>query len=154
MGPNSSPHWRALSRKNYICLVFFSFPNSRRFSQSRCRCLRRYTFRSAHRFSRWQIPGLSIIYSPPFVALAVISERGGPVQKQFKVPGFVGALRWSPKGTALQYLFTRNDATNLWEQPLQGGEPKQITRFNTGRIFDFTWTRPKTPVARARSVDP
>jgi hypothetical protein len=71
----------------------------------------------------------------------VISKRGGPAQKQFKVPGFVGALRWSPGGTALQYLFTRNDATNLWEQPLEGGEPKQITRFNTGRIFDFTWTR-------------
>ena len=42
-------------------------------------------------------------YSPPFVALAVIPERGGPPQKLFKVPGFVGALRWSPEGTALQY---------------------------------------------------
>src|SRR5581483_12246620 len=89
-------------------------------------------------------------YSPPFVALAVIPERGGPAQKQFTVPGFVGALRWSPEGTALQYLFTRNDATNLWEQPLQGGEPKQITRFNTGRIFDFTWTRDRKHLLLAR----
>jgi DNA-binding winged helix-turn-helix (wHTH) protein/Tol biopolymer transport system component len=89
-------------------------------------------------------------YSPPFVALAVISERGGPAQKQFKVPGFVGALRWSPEGTALQYLITRNDATNLWEQPLQGGEPKQITQFNTGRIFDFTWTRDRKHLLLAR----
>lgn len=80
----------------------------------------------------------------------MISERGGPAQKQFKVPGFVGALRWSPEGTALQYLFTRNDATNLWEQPLQGGEPKQITRFNTRRIFDFTWTRDRKHLLLAR----
>jgi hypothetical protein len=79
-------------------------------------------------------------YSPPLVALAVIPESGGPAQKLFKVPGFVGSLRWSPEGTALQYLLTRNDATNLWEQPLRGGEPKQMTRFKAGRIFDFTWT--------------
>jgi hypothetical protein len=41
----------------------------------------------------------------------------------------------------LQYLLTKNGATNVWEQPLVGGAPKQITNFTTGQIFDFSWTR-------------
>ena len=36
---------------------------------------------------------------------------------------------------------TREGATNVWEQRLAGGEPRQITKFSSGRIFDFSWTR-------------
>jgi hypothetical protein len=35
----------------------------------------------------------------------------------------------------------RNGATNLREQPLTGGELRQITNFPSGRIFDFAWSR-------------
>jgi Tol biopolymer transport system component len=53
--------------------------------------------------------------------------------------GFSGT-RWSPQGKGLQYALTQNGTTNIWEQPLAGGEPKQITKFSSGRIFDFNWT--------------
>lgn len=39
-----------------------------------------------------------------------------------------------------EYLLTNGDITNIWEQPLAGGPPKQITKFTSGRIFDFNWT--------------
>jgi Tol biopolymer transport system component len=51
----------------------------------------------------------------------------------------VGA-RWSPQGNGLQYMLTQNGVTNIWEQPLTGGSPKQITKFTSGQIFDFNWT--------------
>jgi hypothetical protein len=35
---------------------------------------------------------------------------------------------------------TQNGTTNIWEQSLAGTDPKQITKFTTGRIFDFNWT--------------
>jgi DNA-binding winged helix-turn-helix (wHTH) protein/Tol biopolymer transport system component len=79
-------------------------------------------------------------YSPPLVALAVLSSKGGPPIKQFQVPGFLGRIRWSPKGDALQYLKTQEGATNLWEQRLEGGRPKQLTHFSVGQIFDFDWS--------------
>jgi DNA-binding winged helix-turn-helix (wHTH) protein/Tol biopolymer transport system component len=73
-------------------------------------------------------------------ALAVIPARGGPPIKTFHLmAGFVGA-RWSPEGNGLQYLLTQNGTTNIWEQPLAGGNPKQITKFTSGQIFDFNWT--------------
>jgi hypothetical protein len=37
-------------------------------------------------------------------------------------------------------MLTQNGVTNIWEQPLTGGSPKQITKFTSGQIFDFNWT--------------
>jgi Tol biopolymer transport system component len=72
--------------------------------------------------------------------LAVIPAGGGAPLQTFKVPSDVSGLRWSPDGQKLQYLLTRSGATNLWEQPVAGGEPKQFTKFTSGRIFDFDWS--------------
>jgi WD40-like Beta Propeller Repeat len=40
------------------------------------------------------------------------------------------SLSWSADGKALQYLQTRNGATNLW----------QLTSFTSGEIFRFSWS--------------
>jgi Tol biopolymer transport system component len=73
--------------------------------------------------------------------VATVSATGGPLQFTRAVPfGFAG-LRWAPSGKALDYLLTRKDATNIWEQPLTGGAPRQISSFPSGRIFDFAWSR-------------
>jgi DNA-binding winged helix-turn-helix (wHTH) protein/Tol biopolymer transport system component len=79
-------------------------------------------------------------YSPPVVELAVIPSGGGTPIHKFQVPGSLGTLRWSPDGKALQYVLTSNGASNIWEQPLTDLKPKQLTHFNSGEIFDFSWT--------------
>jgi hypothetical protein len=38
-------------------------------------------------------------------------------------------------------VLTRNGAANIWEQPIAGGPPRQITNFTSGLIFDFSWSR-------------
>lgn len=78
----------------------------------------------------------------PVMKLAVMPRVGGPV-RIMQVPGWTferACLRWSPDGRSLQSLVTRNGATNIWEQPLAGGAPKQLTKFRSGRIFDFNWS--------------
>jgi len=72
--------------------------------------------------------------------LAVIPASGGAPLQTFEVPSDVSDLHWSPDGKRLQYLLTRNGTTNLWEQPVAGGEPQQFTKFSSGRIFDFGWS--------------
>jgi hypothetical protein len=66
--------------------------------------------------------------------------KGRAWREAFKVSGGIGNPRWSPNGKGLQYLLIRDKATNIWEQPLAGGEPKQITRFTSGHMFDFNWS--------------
>jgi Tol biopolymer transport system component len=72
--------------------------------------------------------------------LAVIPITGGSPIKTLNVPNDSSRPRWSPQGKGLQYMLTHNGTTNIWEQPLAGGEPQQITRFASGQIFDFNWS--------------
>jgi DNA-binding winged helix-turn-helix (wHTH) protein/Tol biopolymer transport system component len=79
----------------------------------------------------------------PTIKMAVLSLDGGAPARVLPVPGAVydqRALSWSANGKALQYLLTKNGASNLWEQPLEGGKPKQLTTFTDGQIFGFSWT--------------
>jgi eukaryotic-like serine/threonine-protein kinase len=73
--------------------------------------------------------------------VAVGSAEGGKPQLTLAMPGDSDGLRWSPDGRGLEYLVTRKGASNVWEQMLAGGEPKQVTNFASGRIVDFSWTR-------------
>jgi Tol biopolymer transport system component len=83
-------------------------------------------------------------YSPaPVLKLAIISAEGGPPLTILTAPGGAygyGSLLWSPDGKNLQYILTENGASNVWEQPLDGNKPRQLTTFGSGEIFDFHWS--------------
>src|SRR5260370_4130950 len=73
--------------------------------------------------------------------LAEMPATGGPILRTYEAPSDLAGLYWSPDGHQLQYLLTRDAVTNIWEQPLDGGPPRQVTMFSSGRIFDFNWSR-------------
>jgi len=83
-------------------------------------------------------------YQPvPKMKLAIISTDAAALPRVLKAPGSVFgelSLSWSADGKALQYLQTRNGATNLWQQPIAGGKPLQLTNFTSGEIFRFNWS--------------
>jgi len=83
-------------------------------------------------------------YQPvPKMKLAVISADGDAPPRVLNAPGSVFgemSLSWSADGRALQFLQTRNGATNLWQQPISGGKPFQLTTFTSGEIFRFNWS--------------
>jgi Tol biopolymer transport system component len=79
----------------------------------------------------------------PVNKLAVIPVDGSSPARVLEVPGWTflrAPLRWSPDGKGLQSLVTREGATNIWEQPVTGGRPKQVTKFTSGMIVDFDWS--------------
>jgi len=82
-------------------------------------------------------------------SVAVIPTSGGRRVRNLKVSAD-GCLHWSPDGKGLQYLLTKDGAVNVWEQPLAGGQPKQLTRFTSGQIFDFNWSADYTQLLLAR----
>ena len=77
----------------------------------------------------------------PIPKVATVPIAGGPMHFISQVPLGTRGLAWSPSGKALQYGLTRNGASNLWEQPLSGGPPRQITNFASDLIFGFAWSR-------------
>ena len=60
-----------------------------------------------------------------------------PVQLAASYPQL---FRWTREGLAWEFLRTENGAFNVWEQSIAGGEPRQLTRFTSGRIFNFDWS--------------
>ena len=73
--------------------------------------------------------------------VAVSSVAGGAPVYDFVEPTGAGGLHWSPDAEGIQFLLTRDGATNVWEQFLSGGQPRRVTNFPSGQIFDFAWTR-------------
>src|SRR5262249_27692853 len=86
----------------------------------------------------------------PQLKISVIPANGGEAKCAFTAPRDAIDLRWSPDGGGVQYLTTKSGATNVWEQRLAGGEPRPVTNFGSGHIFDFSWPRGGKPLFLAK----
>jgi eukaryotic-like serine/threonine-protein kinase len=71
----------------------------------------------------------------PIIGVAIFSLLEGAVQKRLDIPQ--GTTRWSNDNRSILYIKTDNGVSNLWSQPISGGQPKQITHFNRGLISTF-----------------
>jgi Tol biopolymer transport system component/DNA-binding winged helix-turn-helix (wHTH) protein len=72
--------------------------------------------------------------------IAVSSFKDGSAVRRFE-PGsnsLNGAsLRWTPDGKAFLYSVSSGGVSNIWMQPLNGGQPRQVTDFKADGIFRF-----------------
>ena len=74
----------------------------------------------------------------PTRGVTVVSLAGNTPEKHFDIPQ--GTLRWTSDNLSLLYIKTEGGTSNLWAQPISGGQPRQITHFNSMviRRFDFS----------------
>ena len=49
-------------------------------------------------------------------------------------------MAWSPDSRAIDYISDLKGVSNIWALPVDGGQPKQITDFKSGQIFNFAWS--------------
>jgi Tol biopolymer transport system component len=90
--------------------------------------------------------------------LAIFPLEGGQPTQVFDAPilaeevSLVPAPRWTTDGRALTYVVTSAGVSNIWLQPISGGEPKQLTTFNADRIFSFEWSRDGKQLLVARGM--
>jgi Tol biopolymer transport system component len=47
---------------------------------------------------------------------------------------------WGRNNDVIAYSQDRDGVTNIWEQPIAGGPPRQLTTFTSGRIFTFSYS--------------
>ena len=85
--------------------------------------------------------------------MKVIPFGGGTPIYQFDWPAGAGPPHWAPDGKAVEFVLTREGVSNIWEQKLTGGLPKQITDFKSGLIFAFDWSRDGKQLALARGSE-
>lgn len=83
---------------------------------------------------------------------ALIPFEGGDPIKVFDLPGSGQDVRWAPDGRSLMYRDTRDGVTNIWNFPLDGGSPKQLTEFKTDYIYNFKWSPDGKKLVLARGT--
>jgi serine/threonine protein kinase/Tol biopolymer transport system component len=92
------------------------------------------------------------------ISLVVSSLEGGPAMKEIVMPSDLQnmngsqALRWTPDGKGLTWLSTIKNAQHVMMQPLAGGPPVQLTRFETepALITRYAWSKDGKKLAVTR----
>ena len=93
--------------------------------------------------------------------VAVASFENGQLIKEFDIAKLSSIatlndtywrLHWSPDGRALHFVVGSGGISNIWSQPIDGGQPKQITDFKSDRIFAFDWSRDGKQLAIIRAT--
>ncbi len=82
--------------------------------------------------------------------IEVMPIEGGAAVKSFPSVGDGSRMRWSPDGNALDYIDTKEGVSNLWRLPINGGQPKKLTSWNSDLLFWFAWSPDGKQLASAR----
>jgi serine/threonine protein kinase len=69
---------------------------------------------------------------------------------EFDIPYGMRSPQFTPDSKSFAYLLTHNRATNIWQQPLDGGAPRQLTQFSDDEIFAFAWSPDGKQLALSR----
>ena len=88
--------------------------------------------------------------------IALLPFQGGNAVKLFDLPqaaNLYDSVSWTPDGRALTYINGRGIVTNIWLQPVDGGQPRQLTDFNTDRILSFDWSHDGKQLACERGLE-
>ena len=82
---------------------------------------------------------------------AIVSFDSGQLVKAFDPPD--GANRAVlPDEQTVIYNAKKSDVDNLWSRPIDGGEPKQLTKFTSETIYNFSLSRDFKKYAIARGT--
>jgi eukaryotic-like serine/threonine-protein kinase len=75
----------------------------------------------------------------PLWRTAILPIDGKGNARYYPIPRAGGphAFQWMPDGRAFAFIDTSGSATNVFVQNVDGGQPRQITRFDSGRISAY-----------------
>ena len=96
--------------------------------------------------------GEALQFTAPAVLNALqMPAAGGDTLAVLQIPA--GEFEWAPDGLALTYISDQDGFDNIWSQPLDGGEPQQLTFFKTAEEIEYhAWSPNGTRLALTRGV--
>jgi WD40 repeat protein len=81
----------------------------------------------------------------------IIPANGGQPIKTFVLDPELGLpVRWTTDGRALLYIKTKTGVSNVWQKSIDGGEAKQLTKFDSDQIGDIVMSRDGKTLAVVR----
>ncbi len=119
------------------------------------------------KFSNWPVfspdgKSVACLYSQEQrdspMQIAVVPAEGGDPLELLNLPPTAelefGNICWTPGGRAVDFIDTRNGASNVWSLTLDGGPPRQLTHFTSERMWKFDISPDGKWIASARGDNP
>lgn len=83
--------------------------------------------------------------------VGLIHSEGGEMVRRFEAPlAHAQVFRWLAGGSAFTYLEARGGVSNVWRQPLDGGQAAPLTSFTEQTIFNYALAPGGEALALAR----
>lgn len=76
-------------------------------------------------------------YSEPTGFRAAVIPAEGGTARLFGWHGVRGFVRWSHDSRAILFMKQQGNVSNVWMQPLDGGEPRAVTTFAEQSVWNF-----------------
>ncbi|HVE70187.1 MAG TPA: protein kinase [Thermoanaerobaculia bacterium] len=88
----------------------------------------------------------------PLWRTAIVPMEGSAPPRYYDAPRYGGSptMQWMPDGRAFLFIDWADGVANLWLQNIEGGEPRQVTSFESGDIYAFDVARDGKRVALSR----
>ncbi len=80
--------------------------------------------------------------------VGILSAETGKLLKTFDLAVFRRVLRWTHDSQSLVYI--QKKSPNLWQQPFNSGQPRQLTNFNLEKTWNFAFSPDERQVAFVR----
>ncbi len=82
---------------------------------------------------------------------AILDAETAAVKGRITLPSGARAS-WGRRPDLVAFILGKDGVYNLWEQSVAGGPPRQLTKFTSGRIFNFAYTPDRTRLFLARGT--
>lgn len=80
-----------------------------------------------------------------------MSTETAEIVKIFDLPKNAAGW-WMPDDRTVTYKESRNSVDNLWSVSIDGGTPKQLTKFTSEVIYNFWFSGDRKRIAVARGI--
>ncbi len=93
--------------------------------------------------------------NPSRWGIGISSVEDGRRIQRFDFPSTVTEriVKWTRDGKSIAFLNSPGGVPNIWLQPLDGGDPKPLTEFQSDSIISFNWTADGSQLAVIRGVE-
>jgi serine/threonine protein kinase len=93
-------------------------------------------------------------FAPPNRMAVMPFDGREPIKTfSFQVSGTIWTTaQWSADGRSILYLVNVGSVTNIWSQPIDGGDPKQVTDFKDSLMTGFAWSHDGKTLACSRGI--
>jgi Tol biopolymer transport system component len=85
--------------------------------------------------------------------LRIVSSSDGALVSSLEADKLAhpwGAAKWTADGGSLIYLVSRGNTSNVWVQSISGSDPRPLTTFPKGYIYEYAYSHDGTKLYVAR----